>query len=326
MGGLLYMNRKIFVFLLIFALFLGCNDNDKVADDISKINIDFKVLRFDVDCAKAGPEDIPSLKGKYPYLFPPQYSDSVWAAKLTDTLQEELFSEVGKKFPDFSKQSEALETLFKHAKYYFPRVKVPKVITLTSEVDYNNRVILADSLLLIGLDNYLGPSHRFYQGLPNYVSNVLDEKYLVSDVAGAFAKAVVPKPDNRSFLAHMIYYGKELYLKDKLMPSASDSQKMGYNKDQMAWVQANEEPIWRNFIENEYLYNTDTKLALRFLDPAPFSKFGLELDNESPGRVGRYIGWKIVRAYMEKNTIAIEQLMHIPSEEIFKKSNYKPEK
>jgi uncharacterized protein YjaZ len=77
-------------------------------------------------------------------------------------------------------------------------------------------------------------------------------------------------------------------------------------------------------VENEYLYSTETRLNQRFLDPAPFSKFGLELDNESPGRLGRYIGWQIVRSFMENNEINLKQLLTMPEEEIFKKSNYKP--
>jgi uncharacterized protein YjaZ len=62
----------------------------------------------------------------------------------------------------------------------------------------------------------------------------------------------------------------------------------------------------------------------RFLDPAPFSKFGLELDNESPGRLGRYIGWQIIKAFMDNNAIGLKQMLTMPEEEIFKKSNYKP--
>jgi hypothetical protein len=30
-----------------------------------------------------------------------------------------------------------------------------------------------------------------------------------------------------------------------------------------------------------------------------FSKFYLEIDNESPGQVGGWIGWQIVRSYMK---------------------------
>ena len=99
---------------------------------------------------------------------------------------------------------------------------------------------------------------------------------------------------------------------------------MRYSQEQFDWAEANEEPIWRYFIENELLYSTDNKLPNRFIADAPFSKFYLDIDNESPGRLGQYIGWQIVRAFAEKNNITLEQLLTLPAEQIFKKSNYKP--
>ena len=110
------------------------------------------------------------------------------------------------------------------------------------------------------------------------------------------------------------------------MPNADDTVKIGYTKEELAWAQENEDPIWRNFIEQEHLYSTDAELSKRFLDPAPFSKFGLELDIESPGRIGQYIGWQIVKVFMEKNEVSLEQLLSVPADEILKKSNYKPKK
>ncbi|MDT7828062.1 gliding motility lipoprotein GldB [Pricia sp. S334] len=307
-------------------VFLGCKDNDKVEDDIAKLDVNLEIARFDREFAEAEPLDIPVLKKAYPYLFPAQYTDSVWVAKLQDSLQIELLSEVDNEFSDFSEEKDDLILLFKHIKYYFPNYQLPKVVTVTSDVSYDSRIIMTDSLLLIGLDNYLGPDHKFYQSFPNYIAAGLDKQYLVSDVANAFAKQVVPKPKDRTFLGQMIYYGKELATKDKLAPFISDGQKINYSEAQLAWAKANEEQIWRNFIENEYLYSTDNKLVRRFLDQAPFSKFGLELDNESPGRIGRFLGWQIVRAFMEKNEVTLQQMLSLPAEEIFKKSNYKPEK
>ena len=321
------MKRPLFIVFLVLSTFYACNENDKVEEEISKIDIDLQILRFDLLFADATPQDLPQLKKEYPYLFPQQYPDSVWVAKLNDTIQKELSSEVQKEFPDFDQQKAGLTALFQHIKYYFPKAPVPKVVTLTSDVQYDTRVVLTDSLLLLGLDNYLGPEHRFYEQIPKYVGEGLDKKFLISDVASAFANKVVPQSRDRSFLSQMIFYGKQLYLKDKLMPDATDADKMGYSIEQYDWAVANEEPIWRNFIEQEHLYSTDRELAPRFLDPAPFSKFGLELiDNESPGRVGRYIGWQIVRAFMERNEVALQELMTLPSEEIFKKSNFKPQK
>ncbi|QLG44409.1 gliding motility lipoprotein GldB [Costertonia aggregata] len=320
------MARPIFVVLSILVLFFSCSDTDKVLNKVKEINLDLNVKRFDKEFANAGPLDIPVLKKAYPYLFPAQYSDSIWVAKLKDTIQIELSEAALNAFNDFDDEIEDLELFFKHIKYFFPKYSVPKVVTLASDVDYNQKIILTDSLLLINLDNYLGADHKFYQGIQRYIAKRMDKKYLVSDVADAFAEKVVLRSRERSFVSQMIYYGKKLYLKDKLMPLATDDQKIGYTEDEIRWAQENEEPIWRNFIEQEHLYNTDNKLALRFLEEAPFSKFGLELDNESPGRLGQYIGWQIVRSFMEKNSISLDQLLNLSAEEIFKKSNYKPKK
>lgn len=323
---LLYRVKLIFFPIFATLALFSCNENDKVIEEVKKIPMKLEVLRFDRELAKTTVETLPDIKNKYPYLFPSQTPDSIWRKKLSDTLQIELLAEVGKAFPDFEKEKSDLELLFKHIKYYFPKINGPKVVTVTSDVEYRYRIILTDSLLLIGLDNYLGPDHKFYQGMQKYVAALLDKRFLTSDVAGAFATQVLNYPTERTFLSKMIYYGKELYLKDKLLPLSTDAEKIGYSEAQYDWAQANEEPIWRYFVEQELLYSTDNRLEQRFLDLGPFSKFGLELDNESPSRLGRYLGWQIVRAYMDKTDLSPQQLLNVPAEEIFRKANYKPQK
>ncbi len=316
---------RCFVLTLILSI-SSCAETDRTQEEIVKVPMDLKISRFDREFANASEDDIPKLKAKYPYLFPEQFTDSVWAAKLTDTLQIELSDEVAKEFGDFEQESADLESLFKHIKYYFPETETPHIVTLTSDVRYENRIILVDSLLLMGLDNYLGEDHHFYEGMQRYIASSLDKKFLTSDVAGAFAKKVISYPRNRTLLSRMVYYGKELYLKDKLIPSATDAQKIGYSEEDIQWARANEEQMWTYFVERELLYSTDAGLDRKFLDPAPFSKFGLELDNESPARLGRYMGWQIVRAFMDKTKVGLKQMLDMPADEILKQSNYKPKR
>jgi uncharacterized protein YjaZ len=59
---------------------------------------------------------------------------------------------------------------------------------------------------------------------------------------------------------------------------------------------------------------------------APFSKFYLEIDNESPGRVGQWIGWQIVRSFMENNKVSMQEMIKMDAKELFEKSKYKPKK
>src|SRR5690606_39015487 len=122
------------------------------------------------------------------------------------------------------------------------------------------------------------------------------------------------------------YYGKILYLKDKWLPDVPDEDKIGYTAEELEWARDNEEPIWRYYVERQLLFDSDTELYTRFLYPAPFSKFYLELDNESPAKLGQFIGWQIIRQYMDKSGASLEEMLSTDAETIFNKANYKPKK
>lgn len=317
---------KEFLSILVLMLMVGCSTKSNIEKDIENIQIEVKIVRFDKIFGTAKVSELPELKRNYPSFFPKQYHDSIWIYKMQDTLQQQLYAEVIKKFPSEDKLQDDLGFLFQHIKYYFPQFRTPTVFTTTSDVDYRNKTLLSDSLLILSLDTYLDSTHPFYVGIPDYISKNMKESQIISDVASTYAQKWVPKPHQRTFLSQMIYYGKILYLKDLWMSMALDSKKIGYTKDEYLWVEENEIEIWRNFVENEFLYSTNPKLSSRFINPAPFSKFYLEIDNDSPGMVGRYVGWKIVRSYMEHHTVTIQKLLTLNAEEIFNKSKYKPKK
>ncbi|WP_310991147.1 gliding motility lipoprotein GldB [Aequorivita marina] len=317
---------RYFLGLLLGILLVSCGNENKVEEEISKIPMDVKIVRFDKEFAAATPADLPQLKAEFPAFFPKQYHDSLWVQKLGDTLQNQLEDEVIQAFPDDNTLTNVITPLFQHIKYYFPKFETPQVFTTTSDVDYRNKVILTDSMLVIGLDNYLGSEHRFYEGIDRYVAKEMQPSQIGPDIADAYARHYIKPPNRGSFLGQLIYYGKQLYLKDLWLPNSSDAEKIGYTEAEYAWAEENELYMWQYFVEREMLYNTDPKLGARFINPAPFSKFYLEIDNESPGMLGRYLGWKIVRAYMERNNTSAQQLMVTDADEIFKNSKYKPKK
>lgn len=310
----------------LFLLLLSCAENDRKEEEISKIKVDMQMERFDQRFANATADSLPALKKKFSFLFPRQYPDILWVEKMNDSIQLELNAAVAAQFPDLEETEEELERLFQHIKYYFPDKTIPKVVTLTSDVDYRNQVVWADSLLLVALDTYLGMNHPLYLGVQDYIKKEMRKEQIVIDAAEAFAQTVVPRPASRSLLMHMIYYGKILYLKDLLVPFKTDAQKMTYLPEELDWAEANEDQIWRYFVERELLYSSDSELQTRFLYPAPFSKFYLELDAEAPPRLGQFIGWQIVRQYMEKNEVTVEEMIRTDAETIFKESKYKPNK
>lgn len=306
-------------------VFVSCNKKSKVEKEVEEIPVAIKVERFDKFFFETAPKDLGKLKKEFPFFFPVGNDDSVWVEKMKNPLWRELYTEVQKKYANFESVQKELETLFKHIKYNFPKTKTPKVITVISEMDYNNKVIYADSLLIISLELYLGKEHKFYQ-FPNYLKQNFEQKQIMPDVVSSFSvNKIAPVTDN-SLLSQMIYFGKQLYLKDLLLPDYSDADKMGYTPEQIKWCEENESYMWRYFLENEMLYSVDSKLGNRFVNPAPFSKFYLEIDNESPGRVGAWVGWQIVRSYVKNNEVPVEELLKMNAKEIFEKSKYKPKK
>ena len=313
------------IFLVLSFFFLSCNTKNKTEKSEEGIPEALEVVRFDKIFFETEPQDLAKVKKEFPFFFPAGNDDAVWLEKMQNPLWRELYTEVQKKFSDFDSYKTQLESTFKQIKHYFPKTKTPKVYTVISEMDYNNKVIYADSLLIISLEMYLGKEHKFYQ-FPEYIKQNFEPQQLLPDVVASFAKSQIPPSAEKSFLAAMIYSGKELYLKDVFLPDYKDGDKIGYSPEQLIWCQENEGYMWRYFIEDQLLYNDDPKLIPRFISPAPFSKFYLEIDNESPGRVGAWIGWQIVRSYMKNNEVSLPQLLHTSAKEIFEKSKYKPKK
>jgi gliding motility-associated lipoprotein GldB len=318
------MRRILFIITILFA-FVACDKKTKVEKAVEKIPVELKVERFDKLFFETSPKDLNKLKKEFPFFFPKGTPDSVWLEKMQNPQWRELYTEVQKKYSNFEPVKKDLNTLFQHLKYYFPETKTPKIITVISEMDYNNKVIYADSLVIISLELYLGKGHKFYQ-FPKYLKQNFEQKQILPDVVSSFSAQKIAPITDKNLLGQMIYFGKQLYLKDLLLPDYTDADKMGYTPEQIKWCEENESYMWRFFLENQMLYSDDQKLNNRFINPAPFSKFYLEIDNESPGRVGAWIGLQMVRSFMKNNELPLQEMLKMSAKELFEKSKYKPKK
>lgn len=315
------------VFFVLFIFMLSCHNGNNNETAIDALPVAIKLERFDLKFYDQSPEVIPQLKKEYPFLFPKQFSDSIWIKRQKDSLQLLLQKAVSQVYHDVTPLEEKISHLFKHIKYHFPKVKTPRVIALTNNVDYQIKTVYSDSLLLISLDTFLGADHPLYEGIPSYIRKELDENYIPSQIVEKFSAYSIPPTEDRTFLGQMLFEGKKMFLQDLLLPHEEDHIKMAYTEAELEWVKENEIYIWQFFIEKQMLYQTDPEWVERFLAPAPFSKFYLELDRESPGRVGRWIGWQIVRKYRDLYPeTSLQELLRLPAQQLFNQSKYKPKR
>ncbi len=115
-----------------------------------------------------------------------------------------------------------------------------------------------------------------------------------------------------------------MYCIDKMLPESTMGDKFRFSKAQMDWTEENEADIWQYIVHEDLLFSKNEQQFRTFINYAPFAK---GIPPEAPGRVGYYIGYRMVSEYMKNNEIDIEDLMYLTdSREFLKQSKYKPTK
>lgn len=317
----------VFAFAKAILLVTSCDSKNTVEKEIDAITVDVELDQFHTTFSRATEEQLPELKEHYPQLFPKQYPDELWKAKIagTDTIYAVLENAVLNENFDYDAIERQVEDVMRHVTYYFPEFEPTDIITVLSEVNYRKRVTPTRDYLIIGIDNYLGSDHELYAGINEYQRDDLNIEQLPADVALSYAYLFTEPSLDRTLLGSMVYFGKLQYLQSLFAPDATGAQRFETTPVKYDFMVQSELQMWRYFVDRSLLYSTDSKLLSRFILPAPFSKFYLEVDQQTPGGVGKYIGYRMVNAFMENNNnVTIDEMLRMPAQELFEQSGYKP--
>jgi hypothetical protein len=239
----------------------------------------------------------------------------------------DLYRNCEKKYSDFSKYQKELTTAFGYYKHHFPKKVIPEIYTFVSPFKIAHPCF--DSILGVGLDMYLGSDFEPYASpvleFPQYFINKLRPDYLVPNAMKAWLMSEFGfEVKNPRFLDEIIHHGKIMYALDALLPDVADSLKIGYFNGQLEWCREQEFQIWENTINSGLLYNTERNSYLSFINDGPFTK-GFGVPDGTPPKLGIWLGWQIVRKYMDRQEkVSLEQLMGKGADMILKESKYKP--
>lgn len=161
---------------------------------------------------------------------------------------------------------------------------------------YNQSVMIVDSVMLIGLNHYLGPDYEGYAEFGRNQAELKRKERMAVDVAEALILSKYPMivTDSTTLLQHMLYDGAVTTAMSILMPEVSTSDIIGIGDDALRTIKRNERPIWNALIENGLLFSTDAKMARQLFQPAPKST---AICDGCPGRAVRYIAHHIIKSY-----------------------------
>ncbi len=334
-------NNLFLYFLSIILLFTACSKKDKFKVDISDsiVNIEIKRLDkdlFEIDFDNAD-NSITQLKEKYGDFFvlynqrvislgspnSPAYSDNLLVF-LTDYTINSIYEQTKLVFPDIDQLESEINRAFMYYNYHFPNHKIPAVYTFIG--GFNQSIVVADSILAIGLDKYFGTDCEFYQRLEtaNYLRLNMHPAKIPTDALKAWALTEFVYNDSVDNLVNnMIYQGKIQYFLDAVFSDAHDTLKFGMTTSQIGWCMANEKHMWNSLIDQKLIFSTDYMTINKYINPAPFTS---GFPRESPGRAVVWLGYKIVKKYMDRNPkVNLEQLMNNNEyQKILSESRYEP--
>lgn len=247
---------------------------------------------------------------------------------ILDPVNRQLAEACKEKYPDSKFLEDDLGELFARCKVHLPSFEAPVVYTYISGLLYEMPVQYVDTVLIIGLDMYLGRLYEPYRaiGIPMFMSRRMEKQNILPDCARQVALSLIPSNTApKTLLDYMVIEGKVLYAMDMLLPPTPDSLKIGYTASQYDWCIENEKNIWRMLIDQELLYSPDPLVVRKYMQDGPFTA---GLPEGSPAMLGKWIGWQIVRSYMQKQRdIELTELFDAAdSQIILSQSGYKPKK
>lgn len=301
MRGMTGINRALWPVMVAGLLAASC---DNGGDRASIYRLDSEISHGIM------PEDPKALRAaerlfeisRYPELN--QFTIGDYAEK--PSIREHVKG-VEKEFTDTERESKALGKIFASFQELLPETVIPEVYTIISP--FAQSIFVTDSLLYIGLNHYLGADYESYEYFPDYVRKLKVRERIPLDVTEAIVRTSYPFTPNNEYpqaVQRLAYEGAVAVVMERLT-GASDRDVLGYDPAQYDWLKNNEGQMWRALAERQLLFSTDGAVIRSLVDVGPHTSV---LSPDSPGRAGRYIGRKLVGAYIDNNGgTSLEQLL-----------------
>jgi hypothetical protein len=252
-------------------------------------------------------------------------SDSVFINQLYQRFHNPAFDtlriETKRIFSNGQELKKEFEDAFANIRYYYPDFKIPKIQTVITGMESD--LFVSDSLIMIGLDYYLGADAKYKPNMYEYMQRRYHKGFVVPSALLLYGIENSADNEDKSVLADMIAYGKAYYFAKHMLPCVPDSVFVGYTKAEIEGAQENQNIIWKRLVDDEVFFNTTRQVKQKYIGERPKT---FEVSDQCPGRIGMWVGWQIVNEYMKRNEkITLPALMgNGNAQQIFKASKYKP--
>lgn len=336
--------KKTLLFITTLLLLAACGNRRNVPD-LSHISLKLEIARFDQEFFQLDTNQLTTGLAELAKKEPSFYNDYMnyilgvsGSPNDSATLQvtrfflrsyRSIYDSLQPVYQNTKNLHKELEQAYRLVKYYFPSYNPGKIWFHLGPFDAPG-IAAVQGGMAIGLQQFAGAQFSVYQSpqvqelFPSYLSRRFSPEYILPNTVKAIAEDIFPyQAAGQPLLEQMVEKGKYWYLADLFLPDTPDTLKTGYTSEQLDWCQENEGLIWSHLLRSEELQSLNPVVIQNYMGEGPFTQ-GLSQEN-SPGNMGSWIGWQIVKKYAKKfPDLKPEQIMRASAAEIVEKARYKP--
>ncbi|MFN8353430.1 MAG: gliding motility protein [Spirosomataceae bacterium] len=341
MGKFLKASVLVAISLL---LFVSCKERAKTeTTEVAPIKVSIQRLEPELVACKNQAEVLSFLNKRksiaeayfqVPAQEFPNLAAQLWSIINNPGLKE--FYEQSKEpafFQNVSDIEADFSELFTHLSAYDSTFKAPKIYTLFMGFmsgafkgflfDQMDGLYVSDSLVVIGLDFFMGKKAKFRPQVYDYQLRRYQREYIVPTAALVYSYAYNETDlSNKTLLSDMVFAGKGLTFSSAMMPTKNDSLFLHYTGQQLAETTEAQDLVWAHLINEQLLYKTDQFIKGKYMGDAPSTP---SVGPRCPGSIGRWVGWRIVRKLQETNPdLSLKQLMQMAdAQKLLEASKYR---
>lgn len=327
--------RLSLVFFVAIILY-SCSSKSKLEVEVSPLKEKLTLHRFDRELLDADVYDLKNLNKKwvkdYGILYESFLSQMINAGSaqdpmidyrlekfLTDSIIQVINERLKSVFNDFGVYENELNEAFARYHHYFPEVSLPVLVPFYSS--FNAKTFPYKDTLGIGLDMFLGRDEEIVSLLPpeffpQYLKQDMDPENLTLEALKSWVYVHHSRPGEfensmmyaarEDFLSTLVYHGKMMLLLKAIFPAKSEADLFSYTQQEWEWCEKNEPFIFQNLIEFKLLYSQNIQEINSYINPGAFTP---GLPQESPGELGKWLGYKMVSDYYSENEITLQSLL-----------------
>lgn len=228
----------------------------------------------------------------------PRVEQKIRAFYLDSTVQV-LMQEVHRQYYDMQDISDRLSRVFGALKKMDPDFHIPRVYTQVSAL--NQSIVVADDLLGISLDKYLGADYPLYKDFYYpYQRRSMSRERLVPDALTFYLLSEYSPAPNRPYtvLERVLRNAKMHWIVADILGDVTLDEEIGFTGERAAWCRQHEAEIWHWIREHHVLCGTENSVAQMLLKPRENTPvFGAG----SPDQLGLWVGIRIIDGFMKRH-------------------------